>query len=118
MAALTRTQVIAAYQNAFNKPPSNTFLSYWIGKQDTVLRDKLRADPKAGGVYTSFPKTGSVAAAPTAAAPTAGSQLTGVYKDVFDQSKALLDRLAANGKTVNPNIEITPEQTAAFMHQA
>lgn len=63
MAALTRRDIVAAYRNAFNRAPSAAAIAYWIGKEDTVLRDKLRADPNAGGVYKNFVKNGSPASA-------------------------------------------------------
>jgi hypothetical protein len=62
MAALTQQQVAAAYANAFpggknlNGAPvdQRAFLNYWTGKDDTKLRDALRADQYSGGVYKEY----------------------------------------------------------------
>jgi len=46
------------------------------------------------------------------------SKLSPEYKLIVDESQKLLDELAKQGNTVNPNIEITPEKAAEFMQKA
>jgi hypothetical protein len=46
------------------------------------------------------------------------SLLTGPYAELYGQLKGYLDKLQANGQSVNPSIQITPEQIAAFTAQA
>lgn len=48
---LTRTQIIAAYQNAFGRKPSTNEFNYWHGKPSGQLQTALRATPSAGGIY-------------------------------------------------------------------
>ena len=111
MAKLTRTQAIAAYQSAYGKKPAETFLKYWVGKEDAVLRDKLIADPNAHGVYDQKRTEANKPVDPYAGLPDE-------YKSVLDQIKNVLDETVKRGQVVNPAIEITPEKTAEFLKQA
>ena len=42
MAALTNQEVLIAFRNAFGRRPTKGELKYWVGKESTILRDKLR----------------------------------------------------------------------------
>lgn len=46
------------------------------------------------------------------------SQLTGQWKDLYDQLDGYVQKLTANGQSVNPNIQISPEDIAKFTAQA
>ena len=54
--------------------------------------------------------------APPSSSPATGAAagLTGEFKVIYDESKALLDELKKRGQVINPNIEITPEKMAEF----
>lgn len=56
---------------------------------------------------------------PTPAPPDQFSTgLEGVYKELYDAAKIMLDELQRRGETVNTAIEITPEKAAEFMKKA
>lgn len=119
MAQLTEREVLAAYNNAF---PGGTnldgqsvdygaFRDYWTGKEDTQLKNALQKDIWAGGVYDSPEKD-------AARFQRTIDKLPPEYRSLYDEVKNVLDEIVARGQSVNPNVEITPEQTAKFLTQA
>lgn len=68
------------------------------------------SNPVSGSVNPgTLPGTG-----PTGAA----LGLSGDYAALYDQLNIYLQKLTANGQTVNPNVQITPDQIAKFTAQA
>ena len=102
--ALSPRAINALYFQAFGRNANRKEMLYWQGKQDTSLRTALEKTPSSKTYQGGKKEEGS-----------AGDQLTGTYKDLYEQMKDMLDEMKKRGQILNPNIEITEAQTAEFM---
>lgn len=103
----------ALYQYGFGRKAKKNELAKFAGKSvkdaaNLVLGQKK--SPFARG--TQAPVKGTPAA--VASTPTPQDPLEGILGELT----GILDDLANQGQTVNPNVEITPEKAAEFLKQA
>jgi len=114
LAKANSSYINALYQFNFGRNATAAEVAKFSGR---TVKDAANLVLGAKSPFVNYKAPAATPSAPTAA-PSIADQLQEPYKSLYNEMKANLDRITQNGQIVNPAIEITPEQTAAFMAQA